>query len=44
MLQKIYVKVSANIVGYFVIIKIVQNVFQLFGEGVILEGWMPTDD
>jgi len=44
MLQQIYVKVSANIVSYFVIIKIVQNVFQLFGEEVILRGWMPIDD
>ena len=30
--------------SYFVIIKIVQNIFQLFGEGVILGGWMPIDD
>ena len=44
MLQQIYVKVSANIVSYFVIIKIVQNVFQLFGERVILGGWVPIDD
>ena len=44
MLQKIYVKVSANIVSYFVIIKIAQNVFQLFGERVILGGWILIDD
>jgi len=44
MLQQIYVKVSAYIVSYFFIIKIVQNVFQLFGEGVILGSWMPIDD
>ena len=44
MLQQIYVKVSVNIVRYFFIIKIVQNVFQLFGEGVLLGGWMPVDD
>ena len=44
MLQQIYVKVSANIVSYFFITKIVQNVFQLFGEGVILGGWMSIDD
>jgi len=44
MLQQIYVKVSANIVSYFFIIKIVQSVFQLFDEGVILGGWMSIDD
>jgi len=44
MLQQIYVKVSASIVSYFVIIKIVQNVLQIFGEGVILRGWVPIDD
>ena len=44
MLQQIYVKVSANIVSYIFIIMIVQNVFQLFGEGVISGGWMPIDD
>jgi len=44
MLQQIYVKVSENIESFFVIIKIVQNVFQLFGEEVILRGWVPIND